>query len=120
MPEQGPARRFVVRGGARRTPFRGVCPHYSGSCAGMQGGGAAAARIHKLLNSDSYMGRSAAGQAAPPVRRQAPAPGTSPADIPVKVFEDDLSTYINETTAAAIGVTVPDEILNGENVVLMQ
>ena len=46
--------------------------------------------------------------------------GTSPADIPVKVFEDDLSTYINETTAAAIGVTVPDEILNGENVVLMQ
>ena len=46
--------------------------------------------------------------------------GTSPADIPVKVFEDDLNTYINETTAAAIGVTVPDEILNGENVVLMQ
>ena len=62
MPEQGPARRFVVRGGARRTPFRGVCPHYSGSCAGMQGGGAAGARIHKLLNSDSYMGRFAAGR----------------------------------------------------------
>ena len=62
VPEQGPARRFVVRGGARRTPFRGVCPHYSGSCAGMQGSGAAGARIHKLLNSDSYMGRFAASR----------------------------------------------------------
>ena len=46
--------------------------------------------------------------------------GTSPADIPVKVFKDDLNTYINETTAKEIGVTIPDEILNGERVVLMQ
>jgi len=46
--------------------------------------------------------------------------GTSTADLPVKVFKDDLNTYINETTAAEIGVTIPDEILNGERTVLMQ
>lgn len=33
-------------------------------------------------------------------------------DIPVKVFNEDLSTYINKTTAEAIGITIPDEIAN--------
>ena len=31
-------------------------------------------------------------------------------DIPVKVFNKDLSNYINTTTADAIGIKIPDEI----------
>jgi len=46
--------------------------------------------------------------------------GTAVADIPVMVFADDLNTYINETTANEIGVTVPDEILNAEKTVIMK
>ncbi|MGN1134082.1 MAG: ABC transporter substrate binding protein, partial [Oscillospiraceae bacterium] len=39
-------------------------------------------------------------------------------EIPVKVFDTDLSTYINETTAKAIGMTIPDDILNDEKTVI--
>ena len=46
--------------------------------------------------------------------------GTAVADIPVMVFADDLNTYINETTANEIGVTVADEILNAEKTVIMK
>lgn len=35
-------------------------------------------------------------------------------EIPIKVFNEDLSTYINKTTADAIGITIPDDIANGE------
>lgn len=38
-------------------------------------------------------------------------------DIPIKVFNEDLSTYINKTTAKTIGITIPDEIANGEKTV---
>ncbi len=33
-------------------------------------------------------------------------------DIPVKVFDTNLNVYLNKDTAKAIGLTVPDEILN--------
>ena len=33
-------------------------------------------------------------------------------EIPIKVFNEDLSTYINKTTADAIGITIPDDIAN--------
>lgn len=38
-------------------------------------------------------------------------------EIPVKVFNEDLSTYINKSTAETIGITVPDSIANGEKTV---
>ncbi|MGN0623701.1 MAG: ABC transporter substrate-binding protein [Oscillospiraceae bacterium] len=38
-------------------------------------------------------------------------------DIPVKVFNEDLSNYINKSTAEAIGVTIPDDVANNEKTV---
>lgn len=38
-------------------------------------------------------------------------------DIPIKVFNEDLSTYINKSTAEAIGITIPEDIQNGEKTV---
>lgn len=39
-------------------------------------------------------------------------------EIPVKVFNEDLSTFINKSTAKAIGYDIPDEIANAEKTVL--
>ncbi len=39
-------------------------------------------------------------------------------DIPVKVFNEDLSTFINKSTADAIGYKIPDELANAEKTVL--
>lgn len=41
-------------------------------------------------------------------------------EIPVKVFDTDLHQYINKTTADAIGITIPDEILNDELTVIVE
>lgn len=38
-------------------------------------------------------------------------------DIPVKVFNEDLSNYINKSTSEAIGVTIPDDVSNNEKTV---
>ena len=38
--------------------------------------------------------------------------GKNVKDIPVKVFKDDLFTYVNADTAKALGITIPDEIKN--------
>ena len=38
-------------------------------------------------------------------------------EIPIKVFNEDLSTYINKTTADTIGINIPDDIANGEKTV---
>ena len=46
--------------------------------------------------------------------------GTDIADIPVKVFDENLFTYINETTADALSIEIPEEILNSETTVLMK
>lgn len=40
-------------------------------------------------------------------------------EIPVKVFDTDLYMYINTDTAAAIGVEIPEDILNNERTVLV-
>lgn len=40
-------------------------------------------------------------------------------EIPVKVFDTELYMYINTETAEAIGVTIPDDILNNERTVLV-
>ena len=44
--------------------------------------------------------------------------GTKVAEIPIKVFED-LSTYINENTAKAIGITIPQDIMDNEKTVII-
>lgn len=41
-------------------------------------------------------------------------------EIPVKVFNEDLSNYINKTTAETIGITVPDDIMNDEKTVVFE
>lgn len=41
-------------------------------------------------------------------------------EIPVKVFNEDLSTYINKSTAEEIGITIPDEIANGEKTIIFE
>ena len=46
--------------------------------------------------------------------------GTDIADIPVKVFDENLFTYINETTADALSIEIPEEIFNSETTVLMK
>ena len=38
-------------------------------------------------------------------------------EIPVKVFNEDLSTFINKSTAKTIGYEIPDEIANAEKTV---
>ena len=40
-------------------------------------------------------------------------------NIPVKVFDTDLSTYFNQKTADTIGFAIPDAILQGEKTVIM-
>lgn len=45
--------------------------------------------------------------------------GTSVSEIPVMVFED-LFTYVNTTTAEAIGVELGDDILNDENTIVFE
>lgn len=45
--------------------------------------------------------------------------GTSVSDIPIMVFED-LYTYINTTTAQAIGVEVSDDVLNSDKTVVFE
>lgn len=45
--------------------------------------------------------------------------GTSVSEIPVMVFED-LFTYVNTTTAEAIGVELGDDILNDENTIIFE
>lgn len=40
-------------------------------------------------------------------------------EIPVKVFNDDLSVFINKSTADAIGVTIPDDIANDEKTIFL-
>lgn len=36
--------------------------------------------------------------------------GTDPADIPVKVFKDDLYIYVNKKTADALGISIPESV----------
>jgi len=43
--------------------------------------------------------------------------GTAVSEIPVKVFNSDLFIYINTDTAEALGVTIPDSILNNSKYV---
>lgn len=41
-------------------------------------------------------------------------------EIPVKVFNEDLHKYVNKSVAEAIGVTIPDDVLNDENAVIVE
>lgn len=40
-------------------------------------------------------------------------------EIPVKVFDTDLYMYINMDTAKAIGVTIPEDIMNSDRLVMI-
>lgn len=46
--------------------------------------------------------------------------GTATADIPVKQFKTDLSIYVNESTMQALGITLPDSIVENEKLVMMK
>lgn len=40
--------------------------------------------------------------------------GEKISDIPVKVYDTNLNTYVNTDTASALGITIPLSIINGE------
>lgn len=44
--------------------------------------------------------------------------GTAISDIPVKVFDQDLSIFVNENTANSLGITIPDSVKNSEKYVV--
>lgn len=46
--------------------------------------------------------------------------GSEVKDIPIKVFKDDLNTYINETTRKTLGITLPDEVAARERLVKVE
>ncbi len=41
-------------------------------------------------------------------------------EIPVKVFNENLSSYVNKTTASEIGIVIPEEILNGNKTIIFE
>lgn len=40
-------------------------------------------------------------------------------DIPVKVFKTDLNIYVNEKTMKELGITLPEDVKNSKNLVMM-
>ena len=46
--------------------------------------------------------------------------GTAVADIPVKVFKDDLNIYVNEKVLNELGITLPDSIQNDKALTMMK
>lgn len=46
--------------------------------------------------------------------------GSDISDIPVKVFDTNLYTYFNKTTADVLGITIPDALLNDEKTVIFE
>lgn len=46
--------------------------------------------------------------------------GTKVADIPVKVFKDNLNIYVNGTTMKELGITLPQEVADSKNLVYVK
>lgn len=46
--------------------------------------------------------------------------GTKVGDIPVKVFNTDLSTYINKKTMDSLGITLPETVKNNEKLIMIE
>ena len=46
--------------------------------------------------------------------------GKQAADIPVKVFKDDLNVYINEKVLKTLGITLPESISNNEKLQMIK
>lgn len=46
--------------------------------------------------------------------------GKSAAEIPVKVFKDDLNIYVNEKVLNTLGITLPDSVKNNEKLQMIQ
>ena len=46
--------------------------------------------------------------------------GTKVEDIPVKVFNTNLNIYVNKKTMDTLGITLPDEVKNDKNLVMIE
>lgn len=46
--------------------------------------------------------------------------GKSAAEIPVKVFKDELNVYVNEKVLNTLGITLPDSVKNNEKLQMIQ
>ncbi len=46
--------------------------------------------------------------------------GKDVADIPVKVFKDDLNVYVNESVLNTLGITLPDAVKNNEKLQMIK
>lgn len=44
---------------------------------------------------------------------------TSPSEIPVKIFKDDLNIYVNENALKKLNITLPEDIANNEKLIMI-
>lgn len=86
--------------------IKGKTPLYVGSGEEVEKGGLAAIGVDYV-----ELGVETANIATKILKGEAKA-----SEIPVKVLIDDYSIFINRTTAKAIGVTIPDEMMNQEKI----
>lgn len=96
---------FVIENLAKEA-INGKVPLYVGSGVDVVKGGLAAIGIDYM-----ELGIETANIAAKILNGEAKA-----SEIPVKVFSEDYSTFINRTTAKAIGITIPDELINQDKI----
>lgn len=97
-------------GPAARVAEDGKIPFYVGADSMVKGGALATVGIdYKLIGED------AAIMAAAILNGEKEAK-----DIPVKVYSDELSIYINKKVADSIGITIPDSIKNNPKLILIE
>ncbi len=96
-------------GPAARLAEEAKIPFYVGADSMVKGGALATVGINYNL-----VGEDAAVMVADIIN------GTKKAsEIPVKVYSDELSIYINKKTVEAIGITIPDSVKNNPKLVLI-
>lgn len=97
-------------GPAARVAADAKVPYYVGADSMVKGGALATVGIdYKLIGQD------AAVMAVSILKGEKKAQ-----DIPVKVYSDELSIYINKKVADEIGLTIPDSIKNNPKLILIE
>ena len=85
------------------------CPVYVGADSMVQDGGFASIGINY-----EDLGKETARMIAKVIE------GSDISEIPVKVFDTNLYTYFNQTTADALGITIPDALKNSDTTVIFE
>ncbi len=85
------------------------CPVYVGADSMVQDGGFASVGINY-----EDLGKETARMIVQVIE------GTDISNIPVKVFDTNLYTYFNQTTADALGITIPDTYKNSDTTIIFE